>query len=154
MQQVRLSTNTSSFVKRVHIWYVLLCLVNAVFGIRLFYLQIIKHDYYKKAALRGQLKEYDVPAERGIIEAHDGNNIVPLVLNEKRYTLFADPKFIKDPIKTAQAVQGIIGGDSVNYETKMKAKSRYAVLAKKLTKDKKEQLDKLNFKGIGTREES
>lgn len=154
MQQARQSTNASSMVQRVRLWYVLLCLVIAVFGIRLFYLQVIRHDYYKKAALRGQLKEYEVPAERGIIEAHDGDNIVPLVLNEKRYTLFADPKFIKDPSKTADAVKNIIGGDSSSYESKMKANSRYAVLAKKLTKDKKEQLDKLDFKGLGTREES
>lgn len=152
--QPRQATKTNPAVQRVQIWYALLCLVVAIFGVRLFYLQIIRHDYYKKAALRGQLKEYEIPAERGVIEAHDGAGTVPLVLNEKRYTLFADPKFIKDSQKVAESVQKIIGGDTSRYETAMKANSRYAVLAKKLTKDKKEQLDKLDFKGLGTREES
>lgn len=129
------TTNTTSFVvQRVRIWYALLCVVIAVFGIRLFYLQIIRHDYYKKAALRGQLKEYEIPADRGIIEAHDGSQIVPLVLNEKRYTLFADPKFIKDAGQVAAAVQALIGGDKSSYEAKMKVDTRYAVLAKKLPK--------------------
>ncbi len=144
--------NAWGTIRRIRVWYFALAVIFMVFGIRLFYLQIIQHEYYTKAALKGQLKEYQMPAERGIIQAHDGNQTVPLVLNEKRYTLFADPKFIKDPSAAATAVQKIIGGDAGKYENMMRMNSRYAVLAKKLPKDKKDKLDKLNLKGVGTRE--
>ncbi len=147
------TSKIGSTLGRVRTWYGLVICVLAIFGIRLFYLQVIRHDFYKKAALAGQLKEYQIPAERGILEAHDGEALIPLALNERRYTLFADPKFIKDPAKVAGDVQKILGGSANDYESKMKASSRYAVLAKKLPKDQKQRLDKLNVKGLGTRDE-
>jgi cell division protein FtsI/penicillin-binding protein 2 len=136
---------------RLGAWYGVLLLVFAMFIVRLFYLQIIKHDYYAHAARSGQYKEYEIPANRGVIEAHDGTNIVPIVLNEDVYTLFADPKYIKDPAKTADQVARIIGGSAQDYEDLMRLDTRYAVLAKRLPKDKQEQLDKLDVKGLGTR---
>ncbi len=151
---MRLSPTHASYgpVKRIRFWYALLLLVCGIFVVRLFYLQVIRYNYYSNAALKGQLKEYEIPAERGIIMAHNGDESVPLVLNEKRYTLFADPKFVKDPNSAAQSIQRVISGDGAEYERLMRAKTRYSVLAKKLDKNQKEQLDKLELKGIGTRE--
>lgn len=144
----------SNPVNRIRLWYALLIVVCGLFVLRLFYLQVIRHNYYKNAAYSGQYKEYEIPAERGVIEAHDGERVVPIVLNEKLYTLFADPKYIKDARKAADEVQKIIGGNTTEYEEKMKADTRYAILAKKLTRQQQEQLDELEIKGVGTREES
>lgn len=141
-------------IKRIRIWYALLLCIMALFLIRLFYLQIIRYDYYRKTALQAQLKEYEIKPARGIIEARDGDGTVPIVLNETLYTAFADPKFIKNPKDSAVALQRIIGGDNNDYAKKMSAPSRYEILGKKLSKDQKQQIDKLNIKGIGTREES
>ncbi|MCA9329306.1 penicillin-binding protein 2 [Candidatus Saccharibacteria bacterium] len=124
-----------------------------VFGIRLFYLQVIRHDYYKKTALSGQLKEYEIRADRGVIEAHDGDQVVPIVLNEQRYTLFADPKYIKKTNEVATLIQQIIGGSQSEIEDKLKLDTRYSVIAKRLSKDQKEALDKLDLVGVGTRED-
>ncbi len=139
-------------IRRIQLWYVALLLVMGVFGIRLFYLQVIRHDFYKKSALQGQLKQYEIPADRGIIEAEDSSGPVAIVLNEKRYTLFADPQYVKDASSAAAKIQKIIGGNQSEIESKMKLDTRYAILAKKLTKDQKKQLDALELKGIGTRE--
>ncbi|HSX27308.1 MAG TPA: penicillin-binding protein 2 [Patescibacteria group bacterium] len=136
---------------------------------RSFYLEVIKHDYYQKAALSGQLKQYEIPGERGVIEVHSGNGTQPLVLNEKLYTLYADPKFIKDPKNTAVAIAGTVGGKAEDIENKLKTPdTRYVILAKKLTKEQKDKVtnsitDEIkqrkkdhstNFlwKGIGTQE--
>src|SRR3990167_7494378 len=139
---------------RIRLWHALILLIMVVFTVRLFYLQIIQHDFYKKAALLGQLKEYEIKPTRGVINAHDGDNILPIVLNDTRYTLFADTKFIKNSWEDADKIQKIIGGNVQDYEKKLKVDSRYSVLAKKLTKDQKNKLDELKIKGIGTREES
>lgn len=136
---------------RLNIWYGILLLVFALFIVRLFYLQIIQHDHYSLAAHQGQYKEYEIPANRGIIEAHDGGNVVPIVLNEDTYTLFADPKYIKDPKSAADAVARIIGGNASEYEEKMRLDTRYSILAKKLPAAKHEEIDKLAIKGLGTR---
>lgn len=141
-------------VQRLRLWAGVLLLVAAIFVIRAFYLQVIRHDHYRKAALSSQLKEYLVPAERGVIEAHDGNGFVPIVLNQKLYTLFADPKYIKNPDEAAAKVAAITGGNAAEYSKLMQSDTRYAILAKKLSKEQQEQLDKLDIKGIGTRETS
>ncbi len=147
------NSNSGFRIKRVQVWYALLLIACSIFVLRLFYLQVIKHDYYQMAAASKQLKEYEIPAERGIIEAHDGDKTVPIVLNETRYTLFADPLFVKDPAEAARAVAAVIGGDVGEYEDKMRQTNRYAILAKKLDEEQKRQLDALELKGIGTREQ-
>lgn len=141
-------------VIRFNAWYGLLLMIFAVIILRLFYVQIIQHGEYQKAALAGQFKEYEIPAERGIIEAHDGSAVVPIVLNEDTYTLFADPKFIKDAKDVAQKIAPLAGGNSQDYQDKMSQDTRYAILAKKLNKSQKEQIEKLELKGIGLRTES
>ena len=152
------SPSRSNSLSRIRIWYAALVLIFGLVLVRLFYLQIIRHDYYQTAALNKQLKEYEIPAARGVIQVHDGDELVPIVLNESKYTLFADPKFIEDAPAPARAVEKVIGGSAGEYETKMKVSGRYSVLAKKLSKAQKEQIDKLAdedkdlWKGIGTRE--
>jgi stage V sporulation protein D (sporulation-specific penicillin-binding protein) len=147
--QARVPIYLNSF--RLNVWYGVLLLVFALFVVRLFYLQIIQHNHYSLVAHQGQYKEYEIPADRGIIEAHDGGNVVPIVLNEEVYTLFADPKYIKDPKSAADSVARIIGGNASDYEAQMRTDTRYAVLAKKLPANKHEELDKLEIKGLGTR---
>lgn len=147
-------TNLPITQHRVNAWYLLVFLSLAVFVVRLFYLQVIRHDYYSKAALSGQLKEYELEAERGLIMAYSGEDTLPIVLNETKYTLFADPKFIKDPGGLATSIQGIIGGDRQYYEDQMRQDTRYAILAKKLNSEQRLKIEKLNEKGIGLREQS
>lgn len=140
---------------RIRLFYGVLLVVCAVFVVRLFYLQVIKHDYYHKAALSGQLKEYEIPAPRGTIRAHDGSNATPIVLNETLYTVFADPKYIKHPDVIAKDLQPIIGGNAADIAKQLsQANTRYVVLSKRLSKEQKQKIDALDYLGIGTREES
>lgn len=151
----RHSTTSLDSLARVRFWYAALLVVGGLFVIRLFYLQVIRHDYYQQAALRGQLKQYEIAPTRGEILAHNGDTTSPLVLNEKLYLLYADPAFVKDAGAAAAAVQKIIGGDQNTYETAMKTpNSRYAILAKKLTRQQNEQILALKLKGIGTQEQN
>jgi len=144
-------TKTPHILTRARTWYALLLFIFVLILVRLFYLQVIRHSYYRETALAGQYKEYEVAPERGTIEAHDGEKTVPLVLNEERFTLFADPKFVKDPEMVAAKVQKVIGGNQVDYEQKMRADTRYAVLAKKLSRDQADAVTKLELKGVGTK---
>lgn len=141
-----------STLRRLRLWYFFMLVVAVGFVLRAFYLQVIRYNYYKTAALNSQLKQYEIPATRGTILAHDGDKLVPIVLNQKLYTLFADPKFIKQPAQVASKVAAVVGGDASSYEKLMKVKSRYSILSKKLTDAQKKSIDDLNIKGLGTRE--
>jgi cell division protein FtsI/penicillin-binding protein 2 len=134
-------TEVLSVVKRVRVWYALLVIIVSIFLVRLFYLQIIRYDHYKQAALSDQLKQYQIPASRGSISAHLGDQTVPIVLNQKLYTLYADPTYVKDAPKVADSVARIVGGNAQDYA------------AKRLTEDQSKQVQALKYPGLGTQEQ-
>ncbi len=141
----------SQSVTRIRLWYGLLVLVLSIFVVRLFYVQIIHYGHYRAAALSDQLKQYQIPATRGIIEAHDGDNVLPIVLNQQLYTLYADPLYVKKPADTAAKLAPLVGGNVDEFAKLMQTKkSRYVVLAKKLNKDQSSAVTKLKLPGVGT----
>jgi cell division protein FtsI/penicillin-binding protein 2 len=138
-------------VNRVRVWYGFLLLVVGIFGLRLFYVQVLRYDHYKAAALSDQLKQYEIPANRGIIKAHEAGAEVPIVLNQKLYTLYADPTLVKDPDKAAARLAGAIGGSEKKYARLMSTKkTRYVVLGKRLDARKSEKVLGLKMPGVGT----
>lgn len=129
---------------------VCLFLTGGLLVARLFYLQVIKHDSYKAAAFAEQYKKFELPAERGSISFMDGENSVPVVLNESRYLVYADPGFIGDADKTAAALQPLLGGNVNDIKSKLKQPTRYERLAAKVDKPTADKIDALQLKGIGT----
>lgn len=120
---------------------------------RLFYIQIIRHEHYQAQALAEHTKKFEILAPRGIIRLSDGTGSVPIVLNEQRYTIYADPKYVVDAQDAASKLVGLIGGDKDQIAKKLQTKdSRYVILAKKLTKDQADRVDALQLKGIGNKE--
>lgn len=137
--------------RRLLVWYGALLLVIALVIVRLFYLQVVRHDYYRQQALNDQLREYSIASERGVIKAYEAGSIVPLVLNQKLYTLYADPSFIKDPSREAAKTAAVTHGDASHYEKLMKVKnSRYQILAKRLSEEQKDKIAALKLPGVGT----
>ncbi len=150
MDPHRLSTIAKA-IRRTQIWYAVLLIIMVIFGIRLFYVQVIKYQYYHATALSSQLKQYQIPATRGIIEAHEGNSIVPIVLNQPLYTLYADPTMVKNVSQDASIITGVIGGNAAAYQTDMQTKNtRYVVLGYKLSADQNTKLLSYKLPGIGT----
>ncbi len=113
-------------------------------------MQIIRHDYYQKAAYADQLKQYSIAPDRGIIEAHQGSGLQPIVLNEKLYTLYADPSLVKNAADDALKLANITHGDASQYAKQIQtANSRYEVLAKRLNKQQSDKIVELKLSGIG-----
>lgn len=144
-------------LKRVRVWFMLISFTIAIFGLRLFYLQIIRYDHYKTAALSDQLKQYELPAARGVISAYDSGEPVPIVLNQTLYTIYADPAFVK-PKKIGEisdTLVGMFGGNLSDYKERLTRQgSRYVILAKEVPKAKKDQLLKHEFAGTGGQSQS
>lgn len=137
--------------RRLKLWYAVLIFILVIFVARLFYLQIIRHDYYNSAAQAAQLKEYEIPAERGIIKAYENGSAVPLVLNQKLHTLFADPTLIKDTDVVATKLAAITKADAGEYAKAMRTpNTRYVALAKRLSEEQKDQIMALKLSGVGT----
>lgn len=141
-------------LNRIYGLRIFLIVMGVLLIARLFYVQIVRHDYYQGQALAEHLKKYEIPAPRGIIRLSDKQATVPIVLNEQRYTIYADPKYVEDAQATASELVGIIGGDKQRITEKLQSKTRYVILAKKLTKDQADRVIALELKGIGKKETS
>lgn len=132
--------------------YCLFAIVG-VFILRLFYLQIIQHGHYMELANAEQMKQRVLPASRGEIYAMNGEMPVKLVMNEKVYTVFADPQIItaEDHGEIIAAVEEIAGGTARPNLADLLAKkeSRYQILATKVTEKQAELLKKRNLVGVG-----
>ena len=144
-----MNTNTSS---RISIVFSLLVLIMAIFVVRLFDLQIIGRKKYEDEARGEQFEELQIPAQRGIIYAQQGGSIVPIVLNQKLYTLFGDPAITNNPQAVAAKVASVIGGSASNYQKQLTSKtSQYVVLANQLTEAQSSKILGFNLVGIGTK---
>jgi stage V sporulation protein D (sporulation-specific penicillin-binding protein) len=72
--------------------------VASIIGIRLFFLQVIRYDFYQQVAAKEHYGETELPARRGEIFIKDyasGEN-VRVATNITLDTLYADPTIIKD----------------------------------------------------------
>lgn len=85
-------------MERGRVKFLKFCLFAAVFVIvaRLFYIQIIKHDFYVAKAADEHVYENKIEATRGKIYMKDGDEIVPIVLNETVYTVIFDPSIVNE----------------------------------------------------------
>lgn len=130
--------------------------IMAVFVVRLFYLQIIQHDYYTDIAKSEHQRRLDIPAKRGLIYALDGQTPVPLVMNQQIYTVFADPSITTEDEKIIEVIKKVAGGNARDDLQSLlnKKESRYQILATKITRTQADMIKKDSLRGVGFQEES
>jgi penicillin-binding protein (sporulation specific penicillin-binding protein) len=124
----------------------------AIIIVRLFWLQVLNAQKYKALANNEQMKQYEIPASRGLIYAMNGNKTSKLVMNETVYTLFIDPqeynKNKKDEI--ISTLKQVAGGNLVaGFEKLFDKDNRYQVLGKKLSRTQAEKIKDKKYSGIG-----
>ncbi|OYW86559.1 hypothetical protein B7Z17_00065 [Candidatus Saccharibacteria bacterium 32-49-10] len=130
--------------------YVILA-IAALFVLRLFYLQIIKHSYYVDQARAIQERRFVLPAQRGEIYALDGESPVKLVMNQTVYTVFADPKTITQKDEIIETLREVAGGNLRQGFADLldQTDTRYQVLGTKLTTTQRDKIKAKNYYGIG-----
>lgn len=142
---------------RTHILMGVMAALGALFIVRLFYLQVIQHEYYESQAMLEHTTKFTIPANRGLIYARDGaDKFAPLVLNEPVYTVYADPSYVKDASKIIDVMRRVAGGNIVkSIETNLNNKElRYTVLARNISKTQRDLIDKEDLAGVGFQQES
>ncbi len=147
------STNSTGSLARIRLWYALLLVVFGIFSVRLFYLQVVNHEAYVKAARSDQIREYEVDANRGTIYAQLGDKTVPLVLNTKLFTIYADPSTVKKPVEVAAKLAPLLEVEQGKLEDLLKLKDkRYVILKKRATPATSKRVLALKLPGVGSQE--
>lgn len=132
-----------------------LLVIMVLFVMRLFYIQVLQHDHYVSRARHIQVQPLSIVPERGQIYAMDGEGVVPLVLNEKVYTVFVDQKTITDSDAIRQTLRATIGGSlsSEAMDNIHRGDNRYVVIARNITRQQAEAIEKrgktYNHAGLG-----
>ena len=88
----------TEFFSSVRFRYFLLVLalitVVGIYSVRLWYLQIIKHDDYVEMALESRTKETPIRAERGEVYMMNGSeDPEAVIMNERVWDVYIDPKY-------------------------------------------------------------
>ena len=120
---------------------------------QLFSVQVLRSDYYQGRASQIQIKSYEIEAPRGLIWAHNGDQLAPLVLNERRWLAFSDNLFldndddVNDLVGTLNLYQIDVSQETI---AKLASDDRHAyiVLARGLTDDQKESIQATKTGGI------
>ncbi|MFA7142113.1 MAG: penicillin-binding transpeptidase domain-containing protein, partial [Candidatus Paceibacterota bacterium] len=131
---------------------ILLCLV--VLG-NLYYLQIIKGDFYKAQAKGQQNIVDEVKGKRGDIYFKDGINA--LALTKESPYLFLSPEEIEDEFEyeIAEVLESIVEIDKEKILPKTRVQgSYYQVVKKDLTEEELNKIQALDYKGIYIGKES
>ena len=138
---------------RTDILAIILLGFMAIFVLRLFWLQVIRHGEYVSIAKQSQQRNFTLPATRGEIYMMDQGTPVPVVLNQTVFTVIADPEVVKadDVDDIEKALRDVAGGETVgDVRAKLtRDTSRYEVLARNITRSQAEKLKKYEFSGVG-----
>lgn len=142
-QQGALRVQNSSRLSYVLLVFGVLC---ALFFIRLFYLGVIMHDDYSKAAKNTRMTGMQVEAKRGTI--YDRNHNV-LAISVEATTVYANPSEVVDAEYTARTIAQVIGGQASDYlPNLLKKGSKFRYLKKKIDPAVALQLKTYELPGI------
>lgn len=117
-------------VKRRTAWLclVFLMLYCGVAG-RLFYVQVFRSHRFVKWAKQIRARDMTIEAARGCIYDRNGRL---LAVNVETASVFANPKQVKDPFKTAVRVAALIGTESQTIEQKLNGDKGFVWLGRQL----------------------
>ena len=129
----------------------------AIIAVRLFDIQVIHYSEYKAEAASKRIKQYELEAKRGEIYMMDGDeDVVPVVVNERTWTIFVDPSYVKSKEKVQATLDPILSDQMIISWDKVweNMKSQYVEIAKNVNYNTVAAVKEANLRGVGRKETS
>lgn len=117
---------------------------------RIFYISVVKNEYYKDLARNQQMLNKVLPSKRGKIFFQDrfGNKKLAAFSSEV-YDLAVSPKLIKNPEEVALSFTALFQKNPESYLSKLKKEGDpYEIIEKEVSEDKVDSLNKLRIPGL------
>lgn len=117
---------------------------------RLAFLQISNHGFYKALAAGQQQVSSLAKGERGEIFARDKEGkLYPLAFNKRIASVFISPPEVEDEKKTAEVLSRVLGLSLSGIQEKIsKKESLYELIAKNISKEQKEVIEREQLAGL------
>ena len=123
----------------------------SILVLRLLYIQVIKHDFYKKIADEQHTVSLEIAPKRGTIF---DRNMRVLAINLHSDSIFANPRVIKNKRKVAASISEILEiGEDFVYDRLSKNKS-FVWIKRKVSPEKSALIKALKIEGLDIIQES
>ena len=132
---------------KIRIVFFLFLILFIAIVIKLFFLQVIT-PYSLNTSNRNL---NIIKPERGLI--YD-RNMLPLVINQNKYKIYAEPKKIKDKNILIKTLSEIFQIDEATLEARIDDSKDWVSITSGISKEDKVKLERYKFKGIGFEDES
>lgn len=133
-----------------------LCAV--IFIAKLYYLQIVRHEYFTSLAAKAQDAYRELEPERGSIIVRERDRDYPVVTNRALYLVVANPSKVTDPTRVVDTLTSVLGlGEDEWRPIAAKLARRadpYEPLRRKVTKQQVEKIRAAAMPGITDTRES
>lgn len=147
---------------RIKIILVLIMAFGAIILLRLFWLQVIKHNYYLKIAGEQHWARDVIQAKRGKIYVKDDTTdgpasptssqggLYPLAENQTLALAFAAPEEIENKGDVAKKLAPVLEMEKGKIKELLEKNHTYVPLKHQLSHETEEKVKSLNIRGIGT----
>jgi cell division protein FtsI (penicillin-binding protein 3) len=116
---------------------------------KLFYWQVVRADSLKKISQSQSSDVLKIQAKRGEILSSDS---FPLATNKISYLLYANPKVVASVEKYSKLLAPILEGDEASISALLSQNLFWVKIANRLSDVKKQEVEKLDLKGLGFQE--
>lgn len=118
---------------------------------RLVYMQVVKGPDWAAAATAQRTSDITVSPRRGTIYDREGEVLATSVAAK---TIYADPREVKDPQKTAEQLAAVLGGNYDTYLARLQRDSSFSYIERKVDTELAARVADLGLKGIGMLDDS
>jgi cell division protein FtsI (penicillin-binding protein 3)/stage V sporulation protein D (sporulation-specific penicillin-binding protein) len=142
---------------RANLIFVLFIFLWAAIISKLFFVQIVRFDFYKAMAQGQQKFLSEVQGKRGTIFLKDGERQIPLAVNRAWTFCYISPGEIKNMEETVEKLSSVLSLEKDKILEKINSQneeSLFLVLKQKLNEEEISNIKKINLPGIYLAEES
>jgi len=142
--------STSGSGRFIFLWVAVTLALLAI-SARLVELHVIEAPAFAKLAEEQRTRDLELLPRRGTIFDREGE---PLAISVEARSIYASPKFVKDPVATAKSLSTILGGNAAEYEEKLRRDAGFVYIARKVDIERANALKELDLAGIGFLDDS
>jgi len=142
--------STSGSGRFIFLWVAVTLALLAI-SARLVELHVIEAPAFAKLAEEQRTRDLELLPRRGTIFDREGE---PLAISVEARSIYASPRFVKDPVATAKSLSTILGGNAADYEEKLRRDAGFVYIARKVDIERANALKELDLAGIGFLDDS
>lgn len=141
---------TSIFVARRRIFLIAFIIIYGLLITRLFYLQVIRHNFFLTKTLQQRQRTLELPALRGDIYDSQGQ---PLATSLPVFSIYVDPQMVKDKEAAARTLSQMFGLDYGTVASKLNSPNAFQWLKRRVEVAEVEKIRQAQLDYIGIVEE-